>query len=169
MIFSLLYYIYNRESFAYVEDWGGDGVFCNIAFRNSSGAVASGFLIDPADGVLTECIDYPYESSVKINGQTYKTFYMRNAMNVYTAGGTKWGSVAAGQRVACKTGLSGVKNPQWKAIDYVRSTAGSWVPVTGDGVSYGFVDTGLSIASSYSSIRFTEAGNYLFRNSMLLG
>lgn len=80
------------------------------------------------------------------------TFLMRKGEPVYTAGGTRWGSVAANCRVACRTEMAGDNNPHWKGINYVESTEGKWVPVTGDGVEYGFVDTGLAYASSYGKI-----------------
>lgn len=67
--------------------------------------------------------------------------------------GSKWGTVAANRRVACKTGLSGDSHPEWKAINYVENTNGLWIPVnSSDKLKYGFVDTGLSVASGYSSI-----------------
>ena len=38
--------LYNGEAFGYNWDWGGDGVFNSIAFRNGSGNVAGGWVIE---------------------------------------------------------------------------------------------------------------------------
>lgn len=143
----------NREAFGFDANWGGDLYFCRIVFRNRSGQVTNGFIIDPAPYVLCDCTDYPYGTAV-IKGTEYKTFIMRKSRKVYTTSGRSWGTVAANCRVACKTALSGDANPHWKAINYVESTAGMWVPVTGDGETYGFVDTGLSVGSGYATIPF---------------
>lgn len=39
--------IYNRETFGYNRNWGGDNYFCFIIFRKSNGTLSSGFIIDP--------------------------------------------------------------------------------------------------------------------------
>ena len=143
--------IYDREAYGYNANWGGDGYFCNIAFRRADGKISGGFIIDPPNGSMTDCTDYPYGTD-KIGGITYNTFLMRNSRNVYKTDGTLWGSVAANRRVACLTAMSGDSNPHWKGINYVENSSGQWIPVTGNGSNYGFVDTGLEIASGYKSI-----------------
>lgn len=143
--------IYNREAFGYNRNWGGDNYYCNIVFLNSAGSLSYGFIIDPPDNSTVNCTEYPY-GTVTINNTKYKTFKMRKLRNVYTAAGTKWGAVAANCRVACNNNISGNSHPDWKCIDYVESSKGGWVKVTGDGANYGFVDTGLSVASGYNSI-----------------
>ena len=141
----------NREAFGYDRNWGGDGVRCNIIFLNSSGSLSYGFLLNPPDRTLTPCIDYPY-GTARINGTEYKTFIMRRSRNVYKADGSLWGTVTANRKVACLSGMSGDSHPDWKGINYVENTSGAWVRVTGAGSNYGFVDTGLGVASGYSSI-----------------
>ncbi|GLB28818.1 hypothetical protein LAD12857_07410 [Lacrimispora amygdalina] len=143
--------IYNREAFGYNRNWGGDDYFCQIVFRNSKGSLSSGFIIDPPNGALTNCTDYPYGNAT-IKGKSYITFIMRRSKPVYTAGGSRWGAVAANCRVACQSAMAGDSHPEWKGINYVESSKGGWVAVTGDGLSYGFVDAGLSTASDYNSI-----------------
>lgn len=145
--------LYNREAFGYNRNWGGDDYFCNIVFRNAAGNVVGGFLVDPPNGVMTQCTDYSYGTAT-INGTKYKTFIMRSSQTVYTASGSVWGTVSANRRVACITALSGDSHPHWKAINYVENASGQWVKVTGGGTNYGFVDAGLSVASGYSSIPF---------------
>lgn len=145
--------INNREAFGYNRDWGGDDVISSIVFLNSSGKLNYGYLIDPPAKVMTPCTDYPYGTAT-INGTKYITFIMRKSRTVYTAKGNIWGTVAANRRVACKTALAGSSNPHWKGINYVENTSGQWVKVTGDSVEYGFVDTGLGVASGYTSIPF---------------
>ena len=131
---------------------GGDGFF--ISFLSSSGGLALGALVNPPNSALTECTAYPYEPAVSIDNDSYpyKTFIIRNGARVYTAGGSNWGSVAAGRRVACKTAMAGDTKFYLKGINYVEKSDGTWVKVTGDGVSYGFVDTGLRSGSAYSKI-----------------
>lgn len=147
--------IYNQEAFGLNWDWGGDGVFNNIVFRNSSGNLSGGFIIvgeDFPNAVFTPCTDYPYGTAV-INGVSYKTFKFRRSETVYTAAGNKWGAVASGMRVACRTDLAGSSHPEWKGINYVeRSSDGKWIQVTGDGYQYGFVNTGLEDGSTPSTI-----------------
>jgi hypothetical protein len=141
----------NREAFGYYRDWGGDGARCNIIFLNSSGSLSYGCLLYPPDGTLTPCTSYPYGKAI-INGMEYTTFIMRRARNVYKVDESLWGTVAANRKVACQTGMSGENHPDWKGINYVESTSGAWVRVTGAGSNYGFVDAGLGVASGYSSI-----------------
>jgi hypothetical protein len=143
--------IYNREAFGYDKNWGGDGYFCHILFKNSSGSLSYGFIIDPPNNAIAKCTDYPY-GTAPIHGQQYITFLMRSSRNVYTVGGTNWGTVAANRRVACINATAGDRHPDWKSIYYVENTRGQWIPVTGDGANYGFVDSGLSVASGYGSI-----------------
>lgn len=145
--------LYDREAFGYDCNWGGDGYFCRIIFRTSDGSISYGFLIDPPDYTFMDCTEYPYGTE-EIKGTKYYTFIMRNSRTVYTVGGTPWGTVAANCRVACLSALAGDNYPSRKAINYVESSKGEWVPVTGDKAEYGFVDTGLDIASSYRSIPF---------------
>ena len=52
--------------------------------------------------------------------------------------------------------MTGDRHPEWKGINYVESTKGNWVQVTGDGSSYGFVDIGLEVASGYGSIPLSK-------------
>ena len=148
--------IYNREAFGFDANWGGDGVFNHIVFRNSSGRVVYGFLdplvVSDHPDVLTPCSDYPY-GTITINGVKYITFKFRRKETVYRGDGTVWGAVAAGMRVACKTDLAGDSHPEWKAINYVeRSTDGAWIKVQGAGLSYGFVNTGLEDGSMPTTI-----------------
>ncbi|SFO03835.1 hypothetical protein SAMN04487831_106141 [Pseudobutyrivibrio sp. UC1225] len=148
--------IYPREAFGYNRNWGGDDYFCNIVFRNSSGKLSGGFINDPPNNSIRDCADYPY-GSVSIGGIKYKTFLMRKSRTVYTASGRKWGAVAANCKVACLTGLAGDSDVSLKGINYVQSSKGNWVRVAGDGDDYGFVDTGLSVGSSYNNIPFYGA------------
>lgn len=145
--------LYNREAFGYNRNWGGDDYYCNIIFRNSSGNVVWGFLVNPPSGTLTGCTDYPFGTHVE-EGIAYYTFYMRNARSIYDINGNYLYLVPAGKHVACKTSLSGDSHPNWKAINYYQNSSGAWKKVDPDGAQYGFVDTGLIIASGYSSIPF---------------
>lgn len=138
----------NRE--AYVIS-GHEGSVFGVLFLKPDGSFGGGLLKDTPDGVLTECIEKPW-GTAEINGRIYYTFIMRSQQPVYTAGGTRWGSVAATQRVACLDATAGYNNPWYKLINYVESTDGEWVQVTGDGADYGFVDTGIRSASSFNKI-----------------
>lgn len=151
---SIIGSILNREAYGYDHNWGGDDYFYRIKFRKSNGALSYGFIIDPPGNSVTECTQYPYNKE-SIDGTQYHTFIMRNSRTVYTAYGSSWGTVAANRRVACLSALAGDDNPDWKGINYVENTKGVWVPViTDENHKYGYVDTGLSIASGYSAIPF---------------
>lgn len=145
--------ISNREAFGYNRNWGGDHVFNNIIYLNSAGKLSYGYIIDPPSGVMTPCTDYPYGTAT-IEGATYKTFIMRKSRTIYTVQGNVWGTVGTNRLVACKTALAGDSHPNWKGINFVQNSAGKWISVTGDGATYGFVDTGLDVASGYSKIPF---------------
>ena len=144
--------IANREAFGYNANWGGDGAINLIRFKSAAGPLRDGYILNPPNGAMTECTDYPY-GTVVINGETFFTFIMRRTSTVYRTDGTSWGSVAANRRVACRTAMAGDSYPEWKGINYVESTSGAWVQVTSYGNDkYGFVDTGLEIASGASNI-----------------
>lgn len=68
--------------------------------------------------------------------------------------GTKWGTIGANRKVACKTFLSGDNHPEWKAINYVQNSNGTWDRVDKNGEKYGFVNTGLASGSGYKAIPF---------------
>lgn len=143
--------ILNREAFGYDRNWGGDDYYFRIIFLASNGSLSEGFLIDPPLNALASCSDYPYGTAT-IGGKTYKTFIMRRTQPVYTAGGSRWGAVAANCRVAFLSDAAGDSHPDWKRIEQVESSKGGWVPIEADRATYGFVDTGLSVASGYSKI-----------------
>lgn len=121
-----------------------------VMFLSSRGQLEDG-LIEDETFYHTDISDLPY-SRETINGTTYKIYHMRKTMPVYKSGGGRWGSVAAGMFVATDTCSPGDSHRDWMKVTYVKSTSGNWVRVTGDGVNYGFVDTGLSKASSGSLI-----------------
>ncbi len=156
--------ILNNEAFGADYDWGGDGVFIRIVFRNSSGQPTYGWLVNKDENgnqilsdsewanLFTGCASYPY-GTVNINGAIYKTFKFRRSEPVYTAGLNSWGNVASGKRVACLSSLSSSSYANLKGINYVeRSSDGAWIQVTGDGYNYGFVNTGLEDGSSPTTI-----------------
>ncbi len=143
--------LYNREAYGLVGSSEGSD-HC-IQFLSSSGGIATGFLLSPPSNTVVGCASYPYGYHT-IGSTTYITFIFRQKSTVYTASGKSvWGSVAAGRRVACLTSMSGDNKAYWKGINYVESSSGSWVAVTGDDKNYGFVDTGLANGSSASTIR----------------
>lgn len=139
-----------REAFIL---YGGDGSLKWIKFRGSNLKLVDALVQDP-DDVLWRCKpiqEMPYGTAT-INGTKYKTYIMRKTMNVYTAAGTYWGRVAAGMLVATNSSTVGLNHPTWKAVDYVKSTAGKWVKVDGDGYDHGFVDYDLGNGSMPSNI-----------------
>ncbi len=151
------------ESFAYIPDWGGDGVFNRIYFRNSSGKLVYGFVYnrdkngnkitrdDLWNSVCCPFTHNPYRVAT-INGKTYPTFKARRQEEIYTAAKTLWGHVAAGMEVACADDTAGDTRPDWKKIIAVkRSTDNKWITVSGDGYNYGFVDTGMASYGSTAS------------------
>lgn len=145
--------IYDREAFGYDANWGGDNYICHIVFLNPAGKLSDGFIVNSPNGAMADCSDYPYGRAT-IYGRTYRTFIMRRASTIYKHDGTRWGTVAKNCRVAFTDGESGASNPHWKEINYVESSSGAWVPITTQNApdNYGYVDSGLSIASGYKSI-----------------
>lgn len=136
---------------AYSCGKNGDSYF-GVYFRDGSGNVRWGcipvnYIVEHGDEIpnsfFTDCTDCAYDGRAVINGETFYTFKFRRNEEVYTAAGTRWGTVASGMRVACRTDMMGEDHPEWKGINYVASSSGGWVKVTGDGYNYGFVDIGL--------------------------
>lgn len=146
--------INNREAFIILS---AEGDVMYIGFLNSSGqfdSVRIDLYAHPApNGFFTSCLDYPYSTEV-INGVSYRIFKMRQTKNVYTADGNYWGAVAAGMYVATNSDKVGQTHCDWKLINYVKSTKGQWVKVSGARCEYGFVDTGLKTSSLYTGIPF---------------
>ena len=139
----------NREAFVIL----GAESELYIQFRGPNLQIAEGILDSTGHEFDSVAIltDYPYGSAT-INGTKYKTYKMQRTMNVYTATGRYWGKVAGGMLVATNSPLCGESHPTWKAVDYVKSTAGKWVKVDGDGYDHGFVDFDLGNGSMPSNI-----------------
>lgn len=147
--------IYNREAYNWL---GAEGCHVYIAFLSPSGSIINVTIDEDQhpfpDGFFTFCTDYPYGEET-IDGTLYKTFKMRQRKNIYTGAGNYWGAVAANMLVATNAVETGLDHWDWKLINYVkRSTDGKWIKVNGDGYEHGFVDTGLSSASTYNTIPF---------------
>ena len=98
----------------------------------------------------SRCTSYPYGTAVN-KGVTYKTFYMRQTKNAYTANASFWTTIPAGSLVATNEATVGDTHSDWKLINYVRQSNGNWIDVPG---GYVFVDTGISVGSGYNSIAF---------------
>lgn len=147
--------IYDREVFVLTGMEGSQAAICILSSSGSLLHVPVDFAKQPYPiGMLNSIQAYPYGTEV-INGTTYKTFKMRQRKNIYTGAGNYWGAVAANMLVATNDNIMGDTHVDWKKINYVkRSTDGAWIKVEGDGYSHGFVDTGLSSASTYSTIPF---------------
>jgi len=154
---SVIGHLYNREAFCWHDTEDGTLVY----FRNGAGKVVPGYyyhedansnlLNADIEKVFTDCTDRPY-GTVRIGNETFYTFKLRRNEEVYTVAGTRWGTVAAGRRVACRTDMMDEWNPDRKGINYVESSDGQWVKVTGDGYNYGFVDTGLEKGATPTTI-----------------
>lgn len=139
-----------REAFIH---YGGEGVVHWLKFRGSNLKLVDATFLDKNEDI-SKCAfieDKPYGTAT-INGTKYKTYIMRKTMNVYTATARYWGKVAAGMLVATNSSTVGLEHPTWKAVDYVKSTAGKWVKVDGDGYNHGFVDFDLGNGSMPSNI-----------------
>lgn len=141
----------NREAFVLLG-WEGDPY---ILFRGPNLELMEGYLdlihTNISDSDLKLITQLPYGTAT-INGVKYKTFLMRKTMNVYTAAARYWGQVAGGMLVATNSDACGDSHPTWKSVNYVKSTAGNWVKVDGDGYNYGFVDFDLGNGSMPSNI-----------------
>lgn len=142
--------IYNGEAFIYN---GSEGSLMGIGFLSPTGFRNVTIQNPEIMNFTSTCTDYPYRTEV-VNGKTYKTFYMRRTMPVYTGVGNYWGSVAKGMRVATNNYDVGETHTDWKEIDYVLRTDGQWIKVDGDGYNHGFVDTGIRTASGRDIIPF---------------
>ena len=146
--------LYDRESCLFYFD-DGDG---SIGYLASDGTFKTYVPADMNLLNLKECIEYPY-STAYLNPNSPHTLYyifkIRNTTPVYAPDGeTVWGTVAAGQYVATTNSEMGQTKKTWKEINYVKSTSGQWVQVSGSGYSHGYVPTRIENSSGYSSINF---------------
>lgn len=146
--------IYVREAFG-ADFYGGCGER-PITFRNSSGYVVTGY-VNTADMSNVNlagygCEGYPYESGIQIGSGTYYTFMFRNTENIYRPDGNYWGRVAAGRRVATTNSDTGDTHLDWKAINYVERSDGTWIPVADSWYDHGYVNVGLDKGSMPDSI-----------------
>lgn len=149
--------IYNLELFGFAPNWGGDGVFDFIVFRDPKGNVRKGCLNTNRYSYPSSVYTTAYQSkyrygTVTLGGTTYNTFKMTRTENVYYADGVYWGKVAAGQYVATNSTANGDSRPDWQLVHYIQSTSGTWVKVDGHGANYGFVNIGLEDGSMYNTI-----------------
>lgn len=142
--------LYNNEMCTFMPSYGGDYYYKWIKFRNASGVLTTGEITD-ANSKLKGVGNYPY-GTVTINGTKYLTFKFRRNENVRNSGGTHWGTVASGRRVAVPYGdkhTAGATYADHKLCSYVESTSGSWVRINN---SYGFVNSGFVKGSMPSTV-----------------
>ena len=127
--------IMNREAFVRRS---GDSGLISIDFLGPTGSYINASIntnkYPCGPKFESRCTSYPYGTAV-IKGVTYKTFYMRQTKNAYTANEATVGDT----------------HSDWKLINYVRQSNGNWIDVPG---GYVFVDTGISVGSGYNSIAF---------------
>lgn len=128
---------------------------CSIIFLSSSGKLTYGWIdfwnLPDYEHAFKDVFFAPY-SKEYIEGEEYAIYKMRRTMNVYHGDGSRWEQVAAGMFVATNTCSPGENHVDWMEVQYVKRTDGKWIKVNGHGYGHGFVDTGFSIASGYSSI-----------------
>ncbi|WP_156829066.1 hypothetical protein [Cohnella laeviribosi] len=151
--------IYYNEVFTYLADNGGERYYNWIYFKNSSGTMTTGCIVtsdapDFWNDIFTSAYGPDYKhGTLSIDGRTYNSFPVRRTANIYTAGGTYWGSVAAGQYVYCYGyPAAGSNNPGLLQVHYVRATNGNYEQVSGNGVDYGFVDIGFAYGSGKTTL-----------------
>ena len=146
--------LYDREAFAFQPGEIG----CGFYFSDPSGKLTLGYHpLTNQDGSLvsfrvSDCLDFAYDVET-IGGKKHWIFKFRRNEEVYKPDGSRWGTVAAGMRVATRSSTCGYTHWDWMQINYVeRSTDHKWIPVRGANYEYGFVDTGLNVSSFPSSI-----------------
>ena len=146
--------IYPRELYGLNYLAGGDFVIFDVLFRNASGSLQWGTIIEPPESARENAYLAKYSyGRVTLNGKRYYTFKMTRSENLYSVSGRKIGTVAAGQYVATIADpSSGDSNPHWLQVYYARSTNGRWDSLAADGASYGFVNVGLEDGSMYNTI-----------------
>lgn len=143
--------IMNREAFVRRS---GDSGLISIDFLGPTGSYINASIntnkYPCGPKFESRCTSYPYGTAV-IKGVTYKTFYMRQTKNAYTANASFGTTIPAGSLVATNEATVGDTHSDWKLINYVRQSNGNWIDVPG---GYVFVDTGISVGSGYNSIAF---------------
>lgn len=151
--------LYPNEHYSYVGNWGGDGIFNRVCFRNSSGKIAYGFVIDDIgiyDG--TGIFDFPH-SSVQIGTRWYRTLKLCRNEKIYNKDGQGIDTGVAGCLVGIRDSEVGSSHPEWKKIYYIqRSSDKAWVKVDGTGAGYGYINIGYDKGSMPSDISLYGKG-----------
>lgn len=142
--------IYRHELFAVNARAGGDGAFYRILFLNSRGALEWGELRYPPTAAIQNAYSSKFAYGMqRLGGAEHYLFKVRfRSLNLYNAGGTRIGSVAAGQQIAVKSSrpITGDNNPHWLRINFASRTRGGWDEISG------YIDTGLAYGSRYITI-----------------
>lgn len=155
--------IYTYECFAWVGTWAGsDAYYPNaveeIYFKSGS-SVTHGYILNTGTGVTTSFLNYSFGNvtmNIGSSSQTFKTFKTRKALSYYNASGTLIGTCVSGARIATSDTVPGTSKPECMAAMFLETGVGTnvWKLVngTGDTITYGFIDTGLSSGSLSTAI-----------------
>lgn len=133
-------------------------------FLSSGGRTTGTLVFDSASpwavpgGLFKRLSDYPFGTAT-ISGTSYKTFKARRQTTIYKPGGSEWGGVANGYRIALAknssgNSFSGTANKDYIAVAYVESSSGGWVQATGDGQLFCYAPIGLNYGSGAATINF---------------
>lgn len=145
--------IYANECFAWADVWAGDEDYCGIVFRNSSGSLQAGWLVNLNDGAFSKFLSYSF-GNVTNSGVTYKSFKTRKALDYYDSAGNYKGTCVSGARVLTNDTEPGSTNRNYMRAMYVETGVSTnvWIIVSGVPNSYGFIDTGLGSDSKSTGI-----------------
>ena len=145
--------IYANECFAWTGAWAGDTDYCTITFRNSSGTLQSGWLLNDTNNLFAKFLDYSF-GNVTNNGVTYKSFKTRKALNFYNSAGQYKGVCVSGARVLTNDTEPGVTNNSYMRAMYVETgvNTNNWILISSIQDTYGFIETGLGTNSNSTGI-----------------
>lgn len=147
--------IYNNECFAWTDVWAGDEDYCGIVFRNSSGNLQGGWLLNDTNNLFAKFLSYSFGNVTNAyDGKTYKSFKTRKALDYYDASGNYKGTCTSGARVLTNDTEPGATNRNYMRAMYVESGVNTnvWIIVSGIPNTYGFIDTGLGSDSKSTGI-----------------
>ncbi|ULO04780.1 hypothetical protein H1230_16615 [Paenibacillus sp. 19GGS1-52] len=132
-----------------------------IRYRNSSGALATGYLfIDGFPALISNFSPVSTSSFYDYSTGGYSTFgiwNVRRSTNVYGPDGVSIHAVvnSGGQVAGPLDAQTGQSHPDWLLVKYFKQSGGSWIPMyqqTGGATPNGFAPIGLEYGSTMSTL-----------------
>lgn len=150
--------IYPYECFAFTSRWEGSHAFYpdavdQVYFRTSSGTCSYGWILNTGAGEETSFLDYSF-GTIRVENTSFKILKSRSARSCYDASGTWTATCPAGARILTNDTTPGQSHPYRMAAMFYETgvNTGVFRSVSGNGISHGFIESGLASGSLSTAI-----------------